>query len=287
MKDTLVIDLETKNSFADVGGEVNIKKLGISVAGVYSYNQNEFFALEEHELPRLEEMLKNTDHLIGFNINHFDIPVLEPYLSEVSLKGIAVTDMYEDAVNFLGHRVGLNALAKATLGESKSGHGLEALQWFKDGRVEDVKKYCLDDVRLTKNLYEHGKAKGFVLFESFTDGKTHSIPVSWGKVVRPLRHGSGQASSPQEVKHPITGIVEDAFNKKLRLSIEYVSAQNTDGLGYSKVRLVDIYGIKPREIEAYCHLRKSIRNFRLDRIIKAELTGETYLIPQDPQKTLF
>ncbi len=287
MKDTLVIDLETKNSFADVGGEINIKKLGISVAGVYSYNQNEFFALEEHELPRLEEMLKNTDHLIGFNINHFDIPVLEPYLREDSLRGIAVTDMFVDAVNFLGHRVGLNALAKATLGESKSGHGLEALQWFKEGRMEDVKKYCLDDVRLTKNLYEHGKAKGFVLFESYTDGRTHSIPVSWGKVVRPLRHGSGQAGLPQEEKRSITGIVEDAFNKKLRLSIEYVSAQNTDGLGYSKARLVDIYGIKPREIEAYCHLRQSVRNFRLDRIVSAELTGENYSLPKDFQKSLF
>jgi DEAD/DEAH box helicase domain-containing protein len=271
MKDTLVIDLETKNSFADVGGEVNIKKLGISVAGVYSYGQDKFFAFEEHELPQLEEMLKSTDHVIGFNINHFDLPVLEPYMREVSLKSFEVTDMYEDAVNFLGHRVGLNALAKATLGESKSGHGLEALQWFKAGRVEDVKKYCLDDVRLTKNLYEYGKTKGFVLFESFTDGKTHSIPVSWGK----------------GVKRPILGIVEEAFNARKRLSIEYVSSQNTDGLGYSKARLVDIYGIKSREIEAYCHLRQSIRSFRLDRIVRAELTGETYLIPQDPQKTLF
>lgn len=281
MKDTLVIDLETKNSFADVGGEINIKKLGISVAGVYSYNQNEFFALEEHELPKLEDMLKNTDHLIGFNINHFDIPVLEPYLREDSLKGIMVTDMFVDAVNFLGHRVGLNALAKATLGESKSGHGLEALQWFKDGRVEDVKKYCLDDVRLTKNLYEHGKAKGFVLFESYTDGRIHSIPVSWGKEENPALSEKGG------VKRSITGIVEDAFNKKVRLSIEYVSAQNTDGLGYSKVRLVDVYGIKSREIEGYCHLRQSIRSFRLDRIVRAELTGETYFIPQDFQKTLF
>ena len=58
MEDTLVIDLETKKSFADVGGEANIRDLGISVAGVYSYNANKFFALEEHEVPQLEEMQK-------------------------------------------------------------------------------------------------------------------------------------------------------------------------------------------------------------------------------------
>lgn len=179
MKDTLVIDLETKKSFAEVGGEQNIRELGISVAGVYSYGKNEFFAFEEHELPQLERMLEESVHIIGFNIKHFDLPVLEPYLSKVSLARISVTDMFEDAVRFLGHRVGLNALAKATLGKAKSGHGLEALQWFKEGRIEEVKKYCLDDVRLTRDLYEYGKAKGFLLFESYMDGKTHSIPVSW------------------------------------------------------------------------------------------------------------
>ena len=142
MKDTLVIDFETKKSFADVGGEANIRELGISVAGVYSYTRDQFFAFEEHELNKLEDLLKGTEHVIGFNIIHFDIPVLEPYLTSASFDTIALTDMFQDATEFLGHRVGLNALAKTTLHTEKSGHGLEALQWFKEGRVEEVKKYC-------------------------------------------------------------------------------------------------------------------------------------------------
>jgi len=271
MSDTLVVDLETKKSFADVGGEQNIQNLGISVAGVYSYNQDAFFALEEHELPKLEKMLENTGHIIGFNINHFDIPVLKPYLTKVSLDRIAVTDMFEDASNFLGHRVGLNALAKATLKESKSGHGLEALQWFKEGRVEEVKKYCLDDVRLTRDLYEYGKKNGHVLFESFVDGKVHSVPVRWG----------GAFSLP------VLRVLEDAYAERRRLAIEYVSSENNDGLGFHKSRLIDVYKINDKEIEAYCHLRKSLRNFRLNRILRAEPTSETYAIPQDFQGALF
>lgn len=185
--DTLVIDLETKKSFAEVGGEGNQRELGISVAGVYSYLRDEFRAFEEKELPELERILEKTDHLVGFNLKHFDLPVLEPYLRRVRIERFAVTDIFEDAVKFLGHRVGLNGLCRATLGLSKSGHGLEALKWFKQGRIEEVKKYCLEDVRLTRDLYEYGKRHGRILFESYADGKTHPIPVSWEEVpIKPI-----------------------------------------------------------------------------------------------------
>ncbi|MEK7560684.1 MAG: WYL domain-containing protein [Patescibacteria group bacterium] len=270
MSDTLVIDVETKKSFAEVGGEAFKRDLGVSVAGVYSYRDDAFFALEEHEMGTLEERLKETDEVIGFNIKHFDIPVLEPYFSGGFPERIAVRDLFEDAVRFLGHRVGLNALAKATLGVEKSGHGLEALAWYKEGKIDQIKKYCLDDVRLTRDLYEHGKAKGFVLFQSFIDGRTHSIPVPWSE------------GAPKSVMQTIA----EAFAGRRRLAIEYVSAQNEDQMGFRKERLVDIYGIKKDYIEAYCHLRRAPRNFYIKRITKAELTGESYVIPQDAQGVL-
>lgn len=272
MRDTLVIDIETKKEFAEVGGEKNIKELGVSVAGVYSYAKDAFFALEEKDVSKLGEALKDAEHVIGFNINHFDIPVLEPYLGETAFSKVVVTDIFDDAVEFLGHRVGLGALAKATLNESKSGHGLEALKWFREGRVEDVKKYCLDDVRLTRDLYEYGKKHGHVLFESYLDGKTHSIPVSWT--------GEG--------KKPLAAILEEAFAGRKRVAIEYVSSKDPDGLGFRKSRLIEIYRMKPNgELEAYCHLRRDLRKFRLSRILKAEITNDSYIIPQDFQGALF
>lgn len=272
MRDTLVIDLETKKSFAEVGGEKNIRDLGISVAGVYSYAQDAFFAFEEHELPRLAEMLKDTRHIIGFNIIHFDIPVLEAYVDKGLLAPIALTDIFADAVKFLGHRVGLDGVAKATLGTGKSGHGLEALEWFRQGRVEDVKKYCLDDVRLTRDLYDYGKKNGHVLFESYVDRKVHSIPVAW----------QGAAAEPA------AAVVARGLAERKKVAIEYVSAQDSDGMGFKKTRLIEVRQIKPNgEIEAYCHLRRDVRMFRMGRIAKAELTDEPYAIPQDVQSTLF
>lgn len=269
--DTLVIDFETKKSFAEVGGRQNLKELGISVAGVYSYSQDKFFAFEEHEIPLLENMMEEAEHLIGFNLKSFDLPVLAPYLKKISLDRIAVTDIFEDAQNFLGHRVGLAGLAQATLGESKSANGLEALEWYKQGRIEDIKKYCLQDVKVTRDLYEYGKKHGHVLFESFIDRKIHSILVNW----------------KNKIEIPVAKIVEDGLKNRKRVSIEYVSSEDSDGLGFRKNRLIDVYKIKNNEIEAYCHLRKSVRNFRLNRIAKAELTGDSYVLPQDLQNALF
>ena len=272
MRDTLIIDLETKKAFAEVGGEKNIRDLGISVAGVYSYAKDAFFAFEEHELSQLTEMLKETDHIIGFNIIHFDIPVLEAYVDKAILASIALTDIFADAVKFLGHRVGLDGVAKATLGMGKSGHGLEALEWFRQGRMADVKEYCLDDVRLTRDLYEYGNKNGHVLFESYIDHKIHSIPVAWAGLVA----------------EPVGAIVAKGLAERKKVAIEYVSSQDANNEGFKKTRLIEVRQIKPNgEIEAYCHLRRDVRLFRLGRITKAELTDEPYAIPQDVQHSLF
>lgn len=272
MRDTLVIDLETKKAFAEVGGEKNIRDLGISVAGVYSYAKDAFFAFEEHELSRLTDLLKETDHIIGFNIVHFDIPVLEAYVDKAILVPIALTDIFADAVKFLGHRVGLDGVAKATLGRGKSGHGLEALEWFRQGKLAELKEYCLDDVRLTRDLYEYGKKNGHVLFESYIDHKIHSIPVAWAG---PLAE-------------PVGATVAKGLAERKKVAIEYISSQDANNEGFKKARLIEVRQIKPNgEIEAYCHLRRDVRMFRLGRITKAELTDESYIIPQDIQANLF
>jgi len=269
--DTLVIDLETKKSFYDVGGRDRFDLLGISVAGVYSYNQDKFFALEEHELDVLKDLMKEAKTIIGFCINQFDYPVLKPYAPEISFEKFTTVDIFDDMVKVLGHRVKLDSVAKATLHTSKSGNGLEALEWFKQGRIEDVKKYCLDDVRITRDIYEYGKKNGHVLFDSWIDGKIRSVPVYWADN-RPKSLGE---------------TIEEAFNKRLSVNIEYVSAEEDPKLGFRKERMIDIYKVKPSEIEAYCHLRQAPRNFKISRIVKASITGHSYIMPGDLQKSLF
>jgi DEAD/DEAH box helicase domain-containing protein len=85
----------------------------------------------------------------------------------------------EEAAKILGFRPRLNDLAKATLGVSKSGSGLEAIRWFREGKIEQLKSYCLDDVKITKELYEFGKRHGHLLIEKGITRQAEQFPVSW------------------------------------------------------------------------------------------------------------
>jgi len=159
----IVLDIETQNLFSDVGGKENLTKLLLSVAGVYSYSDGEFLTFTEKEIPAFESLLKKTDLIIGFNINHFDLPVLQKYLT-VDLSKIPALDIMNEVINTMGHRVSLDDLVSNTLGKRKSANGLMAVEYWREGRMDELKKYCLDDVRLTRDLYEHGLKNGEIKF---------------------------------------------------------------------------------------------------------------------------
>ena len=73
----------------------------------------------------------------------------------------------------------MNDFLIATLGKKKTGHGLQAIEMYKEGRMDELKKYCLDDVMLTKELFEYGSDKGEVMYLN-EKGKI-SIRVDWKK----------------------------------------------------------------------------------------------------------
>ena len=177
-KDIIIFDIETKKEFAEVGGRAYPERLGVAILGAYSYNQNKYFVFEEHELGEFEEMLKNTGLLIGFNSKSFDIPVLQPYIP-FNLRQIPMLDLMDGVASGVGFRVALNNLATTTLGISKSADGLTALEWFRAGRVQDVKDYCLKDVEVTKKLYEFGREFGHIKFISRERTEEVTIPVNW------------------------------------------------------------------------------------------------------------
>lgn len=173
----VVLDLETQRSFKDVGKQ-NLHKLGVSVAGVYDYLTEGYECYEEKEMLRLDKRLREADLLIGFNIRRFDLPVLAPYLF-TPIENLPVLDLLDAIEKARGHRASLDSIAKPTLKMHKSGTGENALTLFQEGKMEDLKKYCLDDVRLTKGVYEYGKTNAKIFFTSSWDFKTYEIPVSW------------------------------------------------------------------------------------------------------------
>ncbi|MBT3181542.1 MAG: hypothetical protein HN337_03420 [Deltaproteobacteria bacterium] len=182
-KNIIVFDIETKNAFSDVGGRDNFKKLGISVLGAYDYQNEDFIIYEESELGKFSERLQGNPLLVGFNSRRFDVPILQEYVP-FSLSKHPQLDIMEELVKVLGHRVSLDSVAQATLGTSKSGSGLDAIRYYRDGMMDELKKYCLDDVRITRDIFEYAANKGELFFTSKYGPGKRRAGVSW-KIAHP------------------------------------------------------------------------------------------------------
>ncbi len=174
-----VLDLETQKTFSEIGRN-KLHELKVSVVGFYDYGTDSYLAFEESEIPKLEERLKQTDLVVGFNIKGFDLVVLQPYLL-TSVEELPVLDLLEEIKKVRGHRVTLQSLAIATLQEAKSGSGWDAVRLFHEGKLEELKKYCLNDVRITKAIFDYGRTHKRVFFRSERDFQTYEIPVTWGE----------------------------------------------------------------------------------------------------------
>jgi len=178
-KNIIVLDLETKLSFSDVGGRDNLGALGISLVGVYSYRHNEYQAYWEEDFPKLLSILAEKPLVIGFNHRRFDFPVLQSYFKNFDLKTLPVIDILEDLTKVLGHRVKLDSVAEATLGTRKSGDGLDAIRYWNSGRLEELKKYCLQDVKITKEVFEFGVKNKEVYFMDKFRREKRKASVHW------------------------------------------------------------------------------------------------------------
>ncbi len=266
MAEKLVLDLETQREFSEVEGR-KPELLLISVVGVYSYETNRYDAYVEADIaPKLAPRLKDAELIIGFNIRRFDMPVLQPYLP-YAVTTLPVLDIMEEVVKHLGHRLSLDSIAQATLGKGKSGSGLDALKWFKEGRLDLVTKYCLDDVRLTKEVYEYGKEHGRLFATSRFGPEKLQITVFWPERKRELG--------------AITKMLTEAFGKRLQVEIEYLSQSGSGSEPARRVRRVDVYYIREPYFEGYCHFRNDVRQFRIDRILDIKPTWQRYTIPAD------
>jgi len=170
----IVFDLETKNIFQEVGSH-DPTALDMSIVCIYESATDTYMSFLEEELHKLWPIIERADMLIGYNSDHFDIPLLNKYYHG-DLSKIKSLDLLKEIRESLGRRVSLDQVAEGTLGQKKSGHGLQAIQWWKQGDIESIRKYCLDDVRLTKEIYDYAIANRILKFKEA--GKVFDIPLN-------------------------------------------------------------------------------------------------------------
>lgn len=172
----LVVDIETQKIAQDVGGWDHIDKLGVSVACAYDSKTGEFLAYRENELEKLNKLCKER-LVVGYNIIGFDLKVLTAYGFDP--KRFDVFDIMLDVQQTSGWRyVKLDAIAKATLGSEKSADGLQAVEWYKQGKIDKIIEYCQKDVEITRDVFAYGMKNGHIKIAK-ADGSAATFGVQW------------------------------------------------------------------------------------------------------------
>jgi len=172
-----VLDLETQRSFQEVGGWHRADRMGISCGVLYDSKHDKFFEFLENQVTQLIEHLCRLELVIGFNIIRFDYLVLCGY-TDFDFAKLSTLDILEKVHHRLGYRLSLDHLARVTLGAQKSADGLQALRWWKQGRIREILDYCKKDVAITRDLFLYGRKNGYLLFNNKA-GNTVRVPVGW------------------------------------------------------------------------------------------------------------
>jgi DEAD/DEAH box helicase domain-containing protein len=177
MKNIVYFDLETQKSADEVGGWDKIRDMRMSVGVTYNSARGEYRIYSEQQVDDLIHELRRADLIIGFNNIGFDYEVLHGY-TVLDMTQLPTLDLMMELRKAVPHRLSLDAVAHATMGVEKTSEGLQAIRWFKEGKLYELAEYCCYDVKITRLVHEFG-AQHRQLFYTNKFGARMSVPVSW------------------------------------------------------------------------------------------------------------
>jgi DEAD/DEAH box helicase domain-containing protein len=178
MKNIVYFDLETQKSADEVGGWGNIRGMGMSVGVTYSTAKGEYRIYAEHQVNDLIEELRRADLVVGFNNQRFDYEVLQGHNDFFDYEQVPTLDLLIELQKTLQHRLSLDAVATATLGVEKTSEGLQAIRWYREGKLMEIAEYCCYDVKITRLVHEYGQQNGQIFYNN-KFGRKQAVTVSW------------------------------------------------------------------------------------------------------------
>ena len=176
-RNIVYFDLETQKSAEDVGGWDKISAMGMSVGVTYNTSTGSYKIYGEKQVDELIKELRRADLIVGFNNLRFDYEVLHGYTA-FDLRQLPTLDMLLDLQNKLQHRLSLDSIATATFGVEKTAEGMQAIEWYRQGKLIEIAEYCCYDVKLTKLVHEFGVSYRQLHYHN-RFGKKLTVPVSW------------------------------------------------------------------------------------------------------------
>ncbi len=172
----ITFDIETANAFPTLSRN-DLSRMELAVVAIHDSETGEYSSYSKEELTKLWPILETADVLIGYNSNSFDIPLLNNYYPG-DLTKIRSLDLLVEVQTALGRRLRLQSIAQGTLKVSKSGDGLQSVRWWQEGLYDKVREYCIQDVRITRKIYDYALEHGSLKYKDLKDTKTIKIDTS-------------------------------------------------------------------------------------------------------------
>ncbi len=177
MPNIVYFDLETQKSAEEVGGWDHISDMRMSIGVIYHSARGEYRIFDEAHVQDLITELQRADLIVGFNQLRFDYEVLHGY-TPFDFRQLPTLDILVALQKVLQRRLSLDAVAAATLGVEKTSDGMQALRWFREGKLLEIAEYCCYDVKITRLVHEYGAAHQ-QLFYKTRFGTKQAVAVSW------------------------------------------------------------------------------------------------------------
>jgi DEAD/DEAH box helicase domain-containing protein len=178
MKNIVYFDLETQKSAEEVGGWGRIRDMRMSVGVTFSTARGDYRIYGEPQVNDLIEELRRADLVVGFNVLRFDYEVLVGHNDFFDPSQVPTLDMLVELSKHLSFRPSLDSIATATLGVEKTSEGLQAIKWFREGKLVEIAEYCCYDVKITRLVHEYGVTHRQVYYNS-KFGKKLAVPAVW------------------------------------------------------------------------------------------------------------
>lgn len=161
------LDIETQQVRSDPAEQ------RVSIAVTYNSSTGGYHYYDEHSIGGLFSELAQAKLVIGFNIRQFDYKVLEKYAPKgFDFQAIPTFDIFEVIYRETGLWVALADVARA-YGLAKTGTGLEAVKWWREGMIKELQEYCRNDVAIVKHVYECYRKSGYIYY--MRGGKIYTI----------------------------------------------------------------------------------------------------------------
>jgi DEAD/DEAH box helicase domain-containing protein len=91
---------------------------------------------------------------------------------------VPTLDLLVEIEKRLKARVPLDSVASASLGVGKTADGLQAIRWWREGKVLEIAEYCCFDVKCTKLVHEFGLRNKKIFYENRSRQRCE-LAVDW------------------------------------------------------------------------------------------------------------